>query len=186
MTVPFEPNKIADVTPQKTLIDIMVNVIVPRYPDTDGLQERLKASAQQWRLPYWDWAQKKKINTEDNNEEGRLRVPRIVRDKEIYITISSGFTKVRNPMASFVMPDKKRMGDYGVHHYSTNIKSEKFDYNPPVSPLHIVVQPGLIFKSLRTLMARAGGLMCLSLTAPHARLNSLKVVSITRKSRQRL
>ncbi|KAK3178646.1 hypothetical protein OEA41_000783 [Lepraria neglecta] len=92
-----------------------------------GLTEHLKTAATQWRLPYWDWAQQWKNTATD---QAVYRVPHIVRDKELYIATSTGWTKVSNPMYQFVMPNKEPMGKHGIHSYKTPTSSH-FDYGTP-------------------------------------------------------
>ncbi|KAG8530975.1 uncharacterized protein KY384_004332 [Bacidia gigantensis] len=102
----------------------MLEKVVPKYPITGGLQDRLRASARQWRLPYWDWAERKSVD----HGLKTYTVPKIVKDKELDIMTSTGPLKVRNPMYQFVMPNNEVMGKHGVHHYAEK-PAGTFDYS---------------------------------------------------------
>ena len=114
----------------------MIDVIIPRYPNHEGLHKRLKASANAWRLPYWDWALVKPLDRQLTLEKvvRSYKMPLIAIKKEFYIMTSAGFAKVRNPMYQFVMPNKEPMENHGIYHYY-NVDSDRLQYSAPVSLL---------------------------------------------------
>jgi tyrosinase len=85
----------------------MTNVVIPTFPADQ--QAELTAAANAWRLPYWDWAEKKSRGSSPPD----YNVPLIVLPKTIKVTTPTGQTTINNPMYDFTTP--KPMGDYGVN-----------------------------------------------------------------------
>jgi tyrosinase len=86
----------------------MINEIIPKYPPSD--RDGFRRAAATWRLPYWDWAAKKKRGTKITYD-----VPLIVQQETIeIINYDLGSANVENPMYRFTMPGKERMGCAGV------------------------------------------------------------------------
>ena len=86
--------------PQRQIYNIMHEIIRNNYsaPDEKPIWE---FSANNWRLPYWDWAQDTKV-------------PELVRIPTVPIRISSTNevkTPVTNPLNKFTMPGDLPMGD---------------------------------------------------------------------------
>ncbi|KZT33401.1 Di-copper centre-containing protein [Sistotremastrum suecicum HHB10207 ss-3] len=103
---------------EQRLYEIMVKDIIPTLP---GDRDKLIAQAQQWRLPYWDWAVK------------NADVPDIVRSPNIQVLTSTGPTVIPNPLHAFRAPGA--MGDY-------NIEAVKIDtgHNTFLLPFDIAKQ----------------------------------------------
>ena len=105
----------------------MLKETIPAWPDKDGIHARFIAAAKEWRLPYWDWAQKKR----DQNGNMTYLLPQIVLLSQLSMMSPVGPIKVRNPMYKFVMPGNAPMGKYGVYHYSEP-GGGPYDYSAPV------------------------------------------------------
>ncbi|KAK3361986.1 common central domain of tyrosinase-domain-containing protein [Lasiosphaeria ovina] len=77
----------------------------------DDLQDLLKA-ADEWRLPYWDWAAKKPDPT-DKEKPWDYNIPQAFEEtnKKVEIRISSGSRKADNGLYRFKMPEDMTMGD---------------------------------------------------------------------------
>lgn len=89
----------------------MINTVIPKYPTE--LQQALKEAAATFRLPYWDWAEKK---TRSGSSTPRYDVPEIAKPPRIEVLSYDGTTTrfVDNPMYKFTMPNSERMGCSGV------------------------------------------------------------------------
>lgn len=89
----------------------MVNEIIPKYPES--MREDFLEAATTFRLPYWDWAAKKKRSGEDSEI---YDIPLIAKEPTIEVLSFDGTspTSVPNPMYKFTMPGDERMGCSGV------------------------------------------------------------------------
>ncbi|KAK4674167.1 hypothetical protein QC763_118030 [Podospora pseudopauciseta] len=97
---------------EQVLYEIMVKQVIPQLPE-DKQHEWTDAAAT-WRLPYWDWAQKK---TREGQDETLYDVPLITKQPRIgVIDLKDGVTVfyIDNPMYKFTMPDEERMGCFGI------------------------------------------------------------------------
>lgn len=77
----------------------MINEIIPQYPEK--YRPTLRAAADTWRLPYWDWAVNPKI-------------PWLAEDPELQISLFGELETLQNPLYQFRMPDGKAMENHGV------------------------------------------------------------------------
>ncbi|KAL2825783.1 hypothetical protein BDW59DRAFT_145909 [Aspergillus cavernicola] len=84
---------------EQRLYEIMVDEIIPTYPPKDQLG--LRAAADTWRLPYWDWAVNPKI-------------PWLATQPELQISLLDQLETIPNPLYQFRMPDGKPMEAHGV------------------------------------------------------------------------
>ncbi len=104
-------------TLQQRLHEIMVQKIIPEFDISE--QEELKLAAKTWRLPYWDWAQRKPDWTAptDPLKYGN-NVPYVITLPEVEIRTSTGTSTIPNPLWKFSMPgvgaNEHEMGDYGI------------------------------------------------------------------------
>src|SRR5437763_680397 len=107
----------------------MVNEIIPKFPEAD--RGDLTKAAAAWRLPYWDWAAKKKRGTNPPAYD----VPLIVKDPRIEVVgydLKSVY--VDNPMYRFMMPDGERMGCSGISDIQDSTSDGKNIVVPVISP----------------------------------------------------
>ncbi|KAK0712469.1 common central domain of tyrosinase-domain-containing protein [Lasiosphaeria miniovina] len=106
------------------LHEIMIKELIPQLPKDE--RKDWTDAANTWRLPYWDWAEKK---TRAGNDDPIYDVPLITQDPRIAVINlkdpkgADSEYYVDNPMYKFTMPHKKAMGEYGVH----DIKEGKVD-----------------------------------------------------------
>ncbi|KAL6236483.1 hypothetical protein BDW75DRAFT_250041 [Aspergillus navahoensis] len=84
---------------EQQIYETMINEIIPRYPEKH--QATLRAAADTWRLPYWDWA----INP---------KVPWLAEDSELQVSLFGELETLQNPLYQFRMPDGKAMEHHGV------------------------------------------------------------------------
>ncbi|CAG7938948.1 unnamed protein product [Penicillium olsonii] len=85
---------------EHVLYDIMVNDIIPQFPEDrqDGWREQ----AESWRLPFWDWAR-------------NGRVPDLAKYPTITVPKPEGGTvRIDNPLFQFRMPTDQPMRSEGV------------------------------------------------------------------------
>lgn len=99
----------------------MLSEIIPEFPKSQ--QTYLIHAAEQWRLPYWDWASKKPVY-DSAPEIADYDVPRLIRLENVQIKKPGGPKWVKNPLYVFRMPDKAVMGDGGVHEVKTKDKNK--------------------------------------------------------------
>ncbi|KAI8958938.1 Di-copper centre-containing protein [Daldinia sp. FL1419] len=95
---------------EQVLHEIMENEVITMLPESD--RKVWQDAASTFRLPYWDWAEKKK-----RGDSVVYDVPVIVKSPEIEVLdLKDGITVVRvgNPMYKFTMPEGVAMGTYGV------------------------------------------------------------------------
>ena len=81
----------------------MVKEIIPKHTKTASDEER-KAwidAANNWRLPYWDWA-------------SSLSVPLLANGPEFEAPMPDGSVIIPNPMYKFTTPDKQPFSTHGV------------------------------------------------------------------------
>ena len=83
----------------------MINEVIPEFHDEDKAD--LRAAADQWRFPFWDWATKKPQEKGPKNYD----VPLMVKDEYVEVRTPTGHGKVKNPFWSFRMKDGVPMGD---------------------------------------------------------------------------
>ncbi|KAF7341393.1 Di-copper centre-containing protein [Mycena venus] len=74
--------------------EIMVNNVIPTFDISQ--QALLKAEARKWRLPYWDWAAKKKRGDKEVYDAAL-----ILKDRNVTVFTSTGETSILNPMWNF-------------------------------------------------------------------------------------
>lgn len=78
----------------------MVQEVIPEYPKDQ--QASLRALADSWRLPYWDWATNPKI-------------PSLANSAKLNISMPAGHKAIiNNPLYKFKMPNDKNMASEGV------------------------------------------------------------------------
>lgn len=78
----------------------MVQEVIPEYPKNK--QNSMRALADSWRLPYWDWATKPEI-------------PWLANLAELNISTPAGhMAKINNPLYKFKMPNDRNMASEGV------------------------------------------------------------------------
>ena len=87
----------------------MIEDIIPKFPENQ--HHILTYAAQHWRLPFWDWASKKKVI---DTSEYDYDVPQLVRLELVKIRTPEGWNWVKNPLYVFRMPKNATMGDAGV------------------------------------------------------------------------
>ncbi|EAU85812.2 tyrosinase [Coprinopsis cinerea okayama7 len=100
---------------EQRLYEIMIGTVIPKYPAE--YQEVLKEQAAQFRLPYWDWAVKKKRQDKDGKEVMIYDVPLIVQAPEVEVSSpmtphSGPIVIIDNPFYTFKA--KGEMGEYGI------------------------------------------------------------------------
>ncbi|KAK0718697.1 common central domain of tyrosinase-domain-containing protein [Apiosordaria backusii] len=98
---------------EQVLYEIMIKQVIPQLPADK--QQEWKDAAATWRLPYWDWAQKK---TREGQDQPLYDVPLITKQPRIgVIDLKDGVTVfyIDNPMYKFTMPDNERMGCFGIN-----------------------------------------------------------------------
>ncbi|PGG97210.1 hypothetical protein AJ79_09293 [Helicocarpus griseus UAMH5409] len=81
------------------LYEIMINDIIPQYPEKD--QSTLRYAADTWRLPYWDWAANPKI-------------PWLATEPQLQVSLLEELETIPNPLYQFRMPNGKNMASEGV------------------------------------------------------------------------
>ncbi|KAL3471608.1 hypothetical protein BJX99DRAFT_266607 [Aspergillus californicus] len=84
---------------EQQIYEIMINEIIPTYPE--NTRPALRAAADTWRLPYWDWA-------------ANPRVPWLASEPELQISLLDQLETIPNPLYQFRMPDGKPMEAHGV------------------------------------------------------------------------
>lgn len=88
--------------------------LVKEYPP--ATQSDWLTAAQEWRLPYWDWAAKKARSILEPTVS-IYDVPLIVKPRDVRVEVPEGdttvFKRIPNPMYCFQTADGARMGDYG-------------------------------------------------------------------------
>lgn len=104
----------------------MVVTIIPKFPV--GQQNELKDAAQQWRLPFWDWASKKPVE----NAPPDYDVPQLIRLESVKIRGPEGWKWVKNPLYVFKMPGNVPMSDGKV----------ELKEIPQVGQIHIIHKDG--------------------------------------------
>jgi tyrosinase len=95
----------------------MINEVIPQLPES--MRKDWTDAASTFRLPYWDWAQKKYQKPKKKDEKGKFiyDVPFITKKPRVQvIDLKDGVTVVEipNPMFKFTMPNNERMGCEGV------------------------------------------------------------------------
>lgn len=85
--------------------------IIPKFPV--DRQNYLKYAAQQWRLPFWDWASKKPVYDTDPVRYD-YDVPQLVRLESVRIRGPTGWKWVKNPLYVFRMPGGVPMSEAGL------------------------------------------------------------------------
>ncbi|KAH6908112.1 tyrosinase [Coprinopsis sp. MPI-PUGE-AT-0042] len=98
---------------EQRLYGIMVNEIIPSPRFTEEARVALKAAADEFRLPYWDWALKKNRLNEKGEEEMTYDLPLMVKSEKVCATRDDGsYGEVDNPFYCFKANGP--MGEYGV------------------------------------------------------------------------
>ncbi|BCS28232.1 uncharacterized protein APUU_61280S [Aspergillus puulaauensis] len=77
----------------------MINQIIPSYPEKN--RPALRAAADTWRLPYWDWAVHPKV-------------PWLAAEPELQVSLFDELETLQNPLYQFRMPDGKPMEAHRV------------------------------------------------------------------------
>ncbi|KAI1801867.1 Di-copper centre-containing protein [Daldinia bambusicola] len=95
---------------EQVLYEIMENEVIKKLPESS--RKAWHNAAATFRLPYWDWAEKKK-----RGDSVVYDVPIIAKAAKIEVLdLNDGVTvvKIDNPMYKFTMPSGAPMGSYGV------------------------------------------------------------------------
>jgi tyrosinase len=116
----------------------MVNEIIPKFKAED--QPALKDAAAHFRLPYWDWAQKKKRIVGDH-EDLVYDVPLIVKGTTVKVpNPNGGMDDIPNPLNSFIA--QSSMGEYGITSLQLSDDDDKEPYvAAPVSFVGMSIVP---------------------------------------------
>lgn len=124
----------------------MITEIIPKVP-TDFRAE-WKAAADNWRFPYWDWAQKKS-RPDNNKDKGKdsealkfklvYDIPLIAKEAQIVVLDYQHperplelLAPIGNPMFKFTMPGGAQMGSFGIGDVQQQQKNKRF-FTVPVS-----------------------------------------------------
>jgi len=97
----------------------MTQQVIPNQFDQSQWDE-LRRAADNWRLPYWDWAmQKPDWHDPSNPSKYGPNVPKILTLQQVEIRTRTGAQIVDNPMWRFKLPQPDQsktatMGDYGI------------------------------------------------------------------------
>ena len=150
--------------------------VIPKFPEHE--QNDLKLAAEQWRLPYWDWAMKKPIYDTDPVLYD-YDVPQLTRLEAVKIRVPGGLKWVKNPLHAFRMPKNAPMSNGKV---SNVVKTED---NPEihVRPLcpHLLLEI-LILRSSKLARARVNIHRRTNLPSEKFRTLSLKDTKIMTQS----
>ncbi|GAB1310590.1 tyrosinase [Madurella fahalii] len=84
---------------EQRLYEIMVDEVIPGMGMGRQVENELRAAANSWRLPFWDWAKNPQI-------------PSLLRAPKLNITLIKRV--IENPLYKFTMPRGEKMGVYGV------------------------------------------------------------------------
>ncbi|KAK0629237.1 common central domain of tyrosinase-domain-containing protein [Bombardia bombarda] len=112
---------------EQLLYEVMIKDVIPKLPvpqRSDWLD-----AASQFRLPYWDWAQKK-IRS---NNTPTYDIPIIAKSPRVEVVdLNDGTSTVYidNPMYKFTMPDNERMGCEGISDIQDSTTSGKITTIP--------------------------------------------------------
>lgn len=104
---------LTDILGQQVLYEIMLEEVIPKLPES--YRDKWIGAANTWRLPYWDWAQKK---TRDGKDKPIYDVPLIAKGPRVEVVdlaTPATTTYIDNPMFKFTMPKSKAMGPYGIN-----------------------------------------------------------------------
>ncbi|KAK4185474.1 common central domain of tyrosinase-domain-containing protein [Podospora australis] len=96
----------------QVLHEIMVKQVIPQLPKAE--QQKWTTASDTWRLPYWDWAQKK---SRAGKNDPIYDVPLIAQEPRIgVLDLNDGVTEVYidNPMYKFTMPNNEKPGGFGI------------------------------------------------------------------------
>lgn len=115
----------------------MIREIIPTFPESDRAD--LIEAANNFRLPFWDWACKKP----GENGEYNYDVPKLVRIHEVEIRVPGGTSKIKNPFWQFSMPDGMSMGDPQLRANAITREPVRF----ATCSLQLPVRPNLIKRS---------------------------------------
>lgn len=85
---------------QQVVYDIMVNEVIPQFPE--DRQAAWREHAESWRLPFWDWARNGRVP--DLAKYPTITVPRP----------QGGLVRIDNPLFQFRMPTDEPMRSEGV------------------------------------------------------------------------
>ncbi|KAK7457900.1 hypothetical protein VKT23_010247 [Stygiomarasmius scandens] len=102
---------------EQRLHEIMINEVIPEY-DIYGMRDVLVKEANSFRLPYWDWAAKKKRTDPQTGETVEVYdLPLIVLKPTVKVwtgvpTIPTKDVEIPNPLYCF--RTEKAMAEYGV------------------------------------------------------------------------
>lgn len=80
----------------------MIHELIPEYPQS--MHASLRAAADSWRLPYWDWAT-------------NPRIPALASRPKVVVSMPGKVIKrvlMDNPLYQFKMPNNKNMASEGV------------------------------------------------------------------------
>ncbi|KAK4164114.1 common central domain of tyrosinase-domain-containing protein [Cladorrhinum sp. PSN259] len=124
----------------QVLYEIMVREIIPDVPES--VRDEWKSAADTWRLPYWDWAQKKS-RPDKTDPEGKAQkliydVPLIAKEPTIQVldykqADVKTLATVDNPMFKFSMPGNAQMGSFGINDVQDQDKPKSRFYTVPYS-----------------------------------------------------
>lgn len=88
------------------MYEVMINDIIPQYPEEE--HKELRKAAAQWRFPFWDWATKK---VDKAGDVPNYNVPLLVREEFVDVRTPTGMENKKNPFYEFWMKDGVKMGD---------------------------------------------------------------------------
>ena len=85
---------------------------VTKYPELEKAD--LLEAAETWRLPYWDWAMKKRLPGSPAQRD--YNVPLVLSDKKVYIRLPTklGYGPCNNAFYQFTMPGEITMGHHSL------------------------------------------------------------------------
>lgn len=95
------------------MYEIIIDEVIPKFPEHEQID--LKYAAEQWRLPYWDWAMKQPIYDTDPVWYD-YDVPQLTRLEAVKTRVPGGLKWVKNPLYAFRMPKNAPMSNGEVSH----------------------------------------------------------------------
>ncbi|KAI1113782.1 Di-copper centre-containing protein [Nemania sp. NC0429] len=98
---------------EQVMYEVMIKEVIPKLPES--YRDAWTGAANTWRLPYWDWAQKKIRKGKPNPIYDVPLITKDVKVQVVNLTTPATTTYIDNPMYKFTMPNGKAMGTYGVN-----------------------------------------------------------------------
>ncbi|KAF3922528.1 Tyrosinase [Orbilia brochopaga] len=97
---------------EQLLYEIMINEVIPKFPQ--GEQQKWLDAASTFRLPYWDWAEKKQRSPDHPPIYDVPIITKSPKIKVVDLSNTASTVDIDNPMYKFTMPDNERMGCAGI------------------------------------------------------------------------